>query len=147
MNDTLIKIIESKLLEEQFLIEMSINERGNYIRIIIDSEDSLTLNDIADLTCILQNSKEFNKLVPKKYRLEVTTPGIERPLQYPFQYKKNINRKINMMFNDGEIIRNVTGKVMGANDHSVTVLTKKDNKSISINYDQVQSAKINVSFK
>ena len=45
------------------------------------------------------NSEIISLQYPNGVQIEVTSPGIDAPLEHPFQYKKNINRKNFKMFN------------------------------------------------
>ena len=145
MNDTLISIVESHLLTGHVLLDVSEDKRGNYIRVVIDSERSVTLDDTTQLSQSLRDSNEIDARFPEGFRLEVTTPGLDQPLQYPFQYRKNIARQLKVTFRDGEIVRSLTGTVVGADDASVTL--KDGIHDVSLSYDKIKSAKIKISFK
>ena len=145
MNDTLISIVESHLSTGHVLLDVSEDKRGNYIRVVIDSERSVTLDDTTQLSQSLRDSNEIDARFPEGFRLEVTTPGLDQPLQYPFQYRKNIARQLKVTFRDGEIVRSLTGTVVGADDASVTL--KDGIHDVSLSYDQIKSAKVNISFK
>ena len=145
MNDTLISIVESHLLTGHVLLDVSEDKRGNYIRVVIDSERSVTLDDTTQLSQSLRDSNEIDARFPEGFRLEVTTPGLDQPLQYPFQYRKNIARQLKVTFRDGEIVRSLTGTVVGADDASVTL--KDGIHDVSLSYDKIKSAKVKISFK
>ena len=144
MND--LKNIVKRYLPEKFvLLDLVANERSGYIRITIDSEDNVTLNDTSALTKAILNAEEIDPLYPSGYRLEITSPGVDFPLSFPFQYKKNINRKLTIRISDGSGEKSLAGKMISADDSGIEIL-HKDNK-ISIHYDQIISANVNVSLK
>ena len=145
MNDTLISIVESHLSTGHVLLDVSEDKRGNYIRVVIDSECSVTLDDTTQLSQSLRDSNEIDARFPGGFRLEVTTPGLDQPLQYPFQYRKNIARQLKVIFMDGEIVRSLTGTVVDADDASVTL--KDGIHDVSLSYDKIKSAKVKISFK
>ena len=145
MNDTLISIVKSHLSTEYVLLDVSENKRGRYIRVVIDSECTVTLEDTAQLSKSLRDSNEIDARFPGGFRLEVTSPGLDQPLQYPFQYQKNIARQLKVTFMDGEIVRSLTGTVVDADDGSVTLKDGMDD--IKISYDQIKLAKVKISFK
>ena len=83
MND--LKNIVKRYLPEKFvLLDLVANERSGYIRITIDSEDNVTLNDTSALTKAILNAEEIDPLYPSGYRLEITSPGVDFPLSFPF---------------------------------------------------------------
>ena len=133
------------LAPDQVLLEITEDLRGNYIRITIDSEDGLTLNDTAKVTKRLKKTEKLDSLFPEGFRLEVSTPGVDSPLTEPFQYKKNLNRNLKVVYLEGESEFKITSKIISANDDFFEL--KKDDKTFFLSYNQVKSAKVKVSFK
>ena len=145
MNDKLKNIVEPHLAEGHILLDAVEDPRGSYLRIIIDSENSITLDETTSLTKNLKGSAEFETMYPNGYRLEVSTPGLDNSLKFPFQYKKNINRRLRVAFNDDEMEKEFVGSLLVANDEIVEIASAK--KSIKLTYEQITDAKVMVSFK
>ena len=145
MNDTLKNIVEGHLLRGQILLEAKEDPRGNYLRIIIDSEKNITLNDTASLTKALRDSTEINSMYPNGYRLEVSTPGLDNSLKLPFQYKKNINRSLTVSYLENKIEKKIKGKLVNVYEKNIELISSS--KSIILDYEQIVDAKVNVSFK
>ena len=145
MNDKLKNIVEPHLAEGHILLDAVEDPRGSYLRIIIDSENSITLDETTSLTKNLKGSAEFETMYPNGYRLEVSTPGLDNSLKFPFQYKKNINRRLRVVFNDNEMEKEFVGSLLVANDEIVEIASAK--KSIKLTYEQITDAKVMVSFK
>ena len=145
MNDTLRNIVEPHLANGQVLLDAREDSRGNYLRIVIDSEDNMTLSDTTRLTKVLRNSIEIDSLYPSGIRLEVSTPGLNNSLRYPFQYKKNINRTLVVSYIEKELEVEVEGNLVKAGDNEIELIYS--DKSIIINYENIIDAKVIVSFK
>tara|TARA_Y100001970_G_scaffold7880_1_gene9010 strand:+ start:762 stop:1199 length:438 start_codon:yes stop_codon:yes gene_type:complete len=145
MDDTLRNIVETHLTKGQVLLDAREDSRGNYLRIVIDSEDNVTLSDTTRLTKVLRDSIEIDSVYRNGFRIEVSTPGINNSLTFPFQYKKNINRSLIVSYNENEAELKVKGHLVKASDNEIE-LTYSD-KSITINYEQIIDAKVIVSFK
>ena len=145
MNDTLRNIVEPHLANGQVLLDAREDSRGNYLRIVIDSEDNMTLNDTTRLTKVLRNSIEIDSLYPSGFRLEVSTPGLNNSLRFPFQYKKNINRTLVVSYIEKEVEVEVEGNLVKAGDNEIELIYS--DKSIIINYENIIDAKVIVSFK
>ena len=145
MNDKLKNIVEPYLAEGHILLDAVEDPRGSYLRIVIDSENSITLDETTSLTKNLKGSAEFETMYPNGYRLEVSTPGLDNSLKFPFQYKKNINRRLRVAFNDNEMEKEFVGSLLVANDEIVEIASAK--KSIKLTYEQITDAKVMVSFK
>ena len=145
MNNTLKNIVETHLVKGQVLLDAREDLRGNYLRIVIDSEDNITLNDTIRLTKVLRDSNEIDSIYPSGYRLEVSTPGLNNPLKFPFQYRKSINRNLAVSYIENEVEIKVKGKLVKVSDNNIEL--KYSDQSIIIYYEQIIDAKVLVSFK
>ena len=145
MIDKIINIIEPFLEDGQILMDVSHDVRGNFVRIIVDSERVLTLDDTAKLTRSIKNASETLSEFPDGVRIEVSTPGLDCSLSEPFQFKKNLNRNLEVVYYDNSLSTKITGKIIRVGDKSFEL--ESDDKTLSLSYDQVKSALVNVSFK
>ena len=105
----------------------------------------MTLSDTTRLTKILRDSIEIDTLYPSGFRLEVSTPGLNSSLRFPFQYKKNINKTLIVSYIENEAEIKVEGDLVNASDNKIEL--KYSGKSIIIDYKQIIDAKVIVSFK
>ena len=140
----LANIIQQYLLPDHVLMDIREDGHSNMIRVIVDSEFPLTLDQTTDLTRRLRNSEDFETMFPKGIRLEVTTPGLNQPITLPFQFRKNINRNLRISFQDGSKIRKIMAMIVGADDQSVTLVD--NGQQISVSYDRIKYAKVEISF-
>ena len=145
MSDEIINIIEPFLEDGQVLMDVNHDVRGNFVRIIVDSESVLTLDDTAKLTRSIKNASEILSEFPDGVRIEVSTPGLDWSLSEPFQYKKNLNRNLDVVYDENKSSTKVTGKIIRVGDKSFEL--ESDNKTLSLSYDQVKSALVKLSFK
>ena len=145
MSDKIINIIEPFLEDGQVLMDVTHDVRGNFVRIIVDSESVLTLDDTAKLTRSIKNASESLSEFPDGVRIEVSTPGLDCSLSEPFQFKKNLNRNLDVVYYDNSLSTKVTGKIVRVGDKSFEL--ESNDKTLSISYEKVKSALVNVSFK
>ena len=145
MSDEIINIIEPLLEDGQVLMDVTHDVRGNFVRIIVDSENVLTLDDTAKLTRSIKKASETLSEFPDGVRIEVSTPGLDWSLSEPFQFKKNLNRNLDVVYDDDKSSTKITGKIIRVGDNSFEL--ESDNEIFSLSYDQVKSAMVNVSFK
>ena len=132
-------------MKDQILIDVNEKFESGFIRIVVDSEDTITLDDTTALTRRLLKSDEFNDRYPDGCRIEITTPGLDYPLKYAYQFKKNINRKVNIRFRKDDKLDAINCKILSADDD--TVMVKHRNSDIPISYNQIKDAKLILSFK
>ena len=145
MEEKIKNIVEDYLMKGQVLVDVTENFESGFVRVVIDSETSITLNDTAKLTKRLIKSDEFNNRYPNGCRIEITTPGVDVPLKKAYQFKKNINKNIKIRYRNEDQIDSINCKILSADDNSIIV--KHHNSDIPILYDQIEYAKILLSFK
>jgi ribosome maturation factor RimP len=73
------------------------------------------------------------------YRLEVTTPGLERNLRRPEHYKKSVGREVVAKIQREESRRTIRGVIKDAGESTFTVEGSDDTEIVS--YDEVIKAK------
>jgi ribosome maturation factor RimP len=79
------------------------------------------------------------------FTLEVTSPGIDRPLTLPRHFAKNLTRLLKVTLNDGNV---VTGRIASNSDTSVLleVAEKKETKELSIDFIDIKRAVVEIEF-
>ena len=125
-------------------MDISEDTRGKYIRVVIDAERPVTLDDTTNLSKKLRDDDELDIRFPDGFRLEVTTPGLDKALESPFQFRKNIDRELKVTFSNGDDTQTITGTLIDANDTCVNI--RESGQKFSLGYDQITSAKVQISF-
>jgi len=82
--------------ENLFFIDLVENKAQSRIKIIIDGMVSIDLQTTTSIARYIRNSEIVSSEYPDGVQIEVTSPGIDAPLVHPFQFKKNINRSLNV---------------------------------------------------
>ncbi len=138
------------IIEEQgfFLIDLVIrgSQRNKVIEIFIDGEKNVSAENLAALSRLLSNKIDEHSLIESSYRLDVSTPGVDRPLKFLQQFPKHINRKFEISYReDDQTIRKLTGVLLGINGDELLFKLDKNTEQI-INFNKIKSAKVLVSF-
>ena len=128
-----------------FLIDIVIRgtERNRVIEVFIDGEKNITAKDCAEVSRKLNEVFEEKEIVKAAYRLDVSSPGIERPLLYLKQYPKHINRKFEISYNYNDEKRKLKGTLKKIEGENLTFLT---NEEQIINFNDIINAKVLLSF-
>ena len=72
-------------------------------------------------------------------RVEVSSPGLDQPLQKKFQYKRNINKKIKVFLKDKDEINNpIIGVINIVNDDNILIENK--NGFFKLMFDQIEKS-------
>ena len=99
----------SRISEEFGATVLEIVRRGHMnstvLEVIVDSVEGVNLDALAKISrqiSDLLDSEENEEVIRGRYRLEVTTPGLDRPLELPWQYTKNVGRMIRTSWRNEE---------------------------------------------
>jgi len=139
-----IKELAQPLIEEKNveLIDFELKGKpGNQVlRFFIDTESGVTLNLCKDISREISDYLDRKDLIPGKYRLEVSSPGLDRPLKNWKDFRRNVNRKVKIVFkNENEKEVSQTGIIISVNETEVQI---KNEETITIALDNIVSAKI-----
>ena len=119
------------------------NERNHVIEIFIDGEDNLSADDCARISREINELIEKNEFLNSAYLLDVSTPGVDRPLEYLKQYKKHINRKFEVRYKSGGNKNSITAKLVKIEEDNLYFYSDREQV---IKFEDIIKAKVLVSF-
>jgi ribosome maturation factor RimP len=107
----------------------------------------LSLDEVADATRLVGDALDASDVMGEQpYTLEVSSPGVGRPLTEPRHFQRNVGRLLTVRHGSGE----VTGRVVGADRTAVTLevpATAKDpSRTETLSYGDVERAAVLVEF-
>jgi len=142
-----IENITEEILEksEFFLIDIVIrgNENDRVIELFIDGEENITAKDCSEISREIMEVLDENKIIPSAYRLDISSPGIDRPLRYLKQYPKHLNRKFDLTFKLAGEKKQITGVLKKIEEDELTFLS---NQEVTVRFKDIIKAKVLVSF-
>ncbi|CAN2240721.1 ribosome maturation factor RimP [Candidatus Planktophila dulcis] len=131
-----------------FLEDVNLVSPGQHriVTVIVDGESALNLDQVtvaSKLVSELLDEATFMGETP--FTLEVTSPGIDRPLTLPRHFAKNIDRLLKVTKTDGAVI---TGRILANTDSDLTlsVTEKKDVKEVVISLGDIKRAQVEIEF-
>jgi ribosome maturation factor RimP len=148
MNQNLenIREISRQVAEENnlFLIDFIVRglESNRVIEIFIDGEKNISADECAQVSREITKQIDEQELL-KSYRLDVSSPGVDRPLLFLKQYPKHLNRLFEIEFKASDSSSTFKGRLMSVEDE---VLTFKSEKEIKLKFSDIINAKVLVSF-
>jgi len=104
-----------------YLEDITITSAGrrSMLTIIVDGDTHLSLDQVTVATkAISEIVENIQSLGQAPFTLEVTSPGLDRPLTKPRHWRKNIDRLVKIVLSDGKEIK---GRVKDATEISATV--------------------------
>jgi ribosome maturation factor RimP len=115
--------------------------------VVTEATDPLTLDEVADATRLVSDALDSSDAMGEQpYTLEVSSPGVGRPLTDPRHFRRNVGRLV-ALHHDGD---DVTGRVTSASATEVTLevpATKSTPaRTVSVPYAGVSRAVVQVEF-
>ena len=131
-----------------FLEEVLLVSPGKHriVTCIVDGQSSLNMDQVTAVSrAISELLDEAAFMGEAPFTLEVTSPGVDRPLTKPRHFAKNVDRLLKVVRTDGEV---VTGRISGNTETelTLTVTEKKEVKEVVIALADVKRATVEIEF-
>jgi ribosome maturation factor RimP len=96
--------------------------RRHLLKITVDGDGGVNLDVIADLSRAMARAldeaeESGREVIPGEYQLEVSSPGVDRPLTLARHWRRSIGRLVAVKAGEKQI----TGRVLAADERSVTL--------------------------
>lgn len=122
-------------------------EHGKWVlRIFIDKPGGVTLDDCSDLSRELSTTLDVEDPIPQSYTLEVSSPGLDRPLVKEKDFKRYIGHKAKIKSKkplDGR--KNFKGTIDGVEEGRIHI-TDFDGKKFTIELANIDRARLEIEF-
>ena len=131
-----------------FLVEIKIKPTNN-IKIFLDGDTGVTIEAVSKLNRALYRQLEEEETFPNgDFSLEVSSPGIDEPLKFLRQYKKNLGRNVEITLNDVEtpiegLLKEVTEEAVTIEE---TIGKKKEKKETVVPFTHIKKTVVQISF-
>jgi len=131
-----------------FLEEVQLVSPGKHriVTCIVDGESSLNMDQVTAVSrAISELLDEAPFMGETPFTLEVTSPGVDRPLTKPRHFAKNHDRLLKVVKLDGDV---VTGRIAANSEDEVTltVTDKKDIKDVVVAFADIKRATVEIEF-
>jgi ribosome maturation factor RimP len=124
-----------------YLEELTITSAGKVkiLTVIVDSDSHLNLDQITAVTKEISEVIEtLAELGDSAFTLEVTSPGIDRPLTKPRHWRKNFDRLVKITMTSG---KDIQGRIGEATETNVLVGDQK------VSFEDIKRAVLEIEFK
>lgn len=127
-------------------VELANAGRRRLLRVIVDTDDDgtsgLTLDRLADATRAVSDALDAaDAMGEQPYTLEVTSPGVDRPLTAPRHWRRNHGRKVAVTTTDQT---RRTGRIRSVGETSVTL--EVGGTEVELRYADIAKALVQVEF-
>lgn len=118
-------------------IQLRIERKSVLIQVFADTDSGITIGTCATVSRELRSALEYQKTMGETdFRLEVSSPGMDRPLRLLRQYPKNIGRRFQVRFTT-EAEPGTLKAVLTAVDGNQLTFQPDGGEPISLSFDQI----------
>ncbi len=134
-------------------LEYQREQRGWVLRLFLDKEGGINLDDCAMASREISSLMDVENIINTAYSLEVSSPGIERPLKKPQDFKRFSGQLVKIKTLDsidpdatGKNRKTFIGTLSGLEDDNVLLILKNKNDAVAIALSQIDKANLKYEF-
>jgi ribosome maturation factor RimP len=127
-----------------YLIDVVQHGRGNnaLVEVFIDNEAGITTEFCAEVSRDIARQLDAHRVIGGSYRLTVSSPGIERALRFPWQYKKHIGRELTVRWNAEAGPAQTDGELLSLDETGVVIAPGEGKENTHISFSAIVMAKV-----
>src|SRR3954464_1006742 len=123
-------------------VDLSSAGKRRVLRVAVDKDGGVTMDDIAEATRAVSKTLDAHDLMGERaYTLEVSSPGVDRPLTLPRHWRRNTGRLVKVSPHEGE---SVTGRITASDDDGAVLDVEGTERRFD--YAEVKKAKVQIEF-
>ena len=138
--DEEITTLVKSICEEESVIFHKLNRRRsgktNLIKVMVDTESGITLGQCQVLSQKISDLFFRKNILNGDYQLEVSSPGVEKSLEYPYEYRRNIGRTLEVIHEVAGLQTSSRGELVQYNEEKLRL--KGKNEEIEIPLKQIK---------
>ncbi|MEA5445804.1 ribosome maturation factor RimP [Gammaproteobacteria bacterium AB-CW1] len=142
MKEQLIELLEPAIKGMGFdLIELEFKPGGDLLRLYIDIERGVTVDDCEAVSRQVSGILDVEDPIPGRYTLEVSSPGIERPLRTLAHFEHFAGERVRVQLDAPfEGRRRFKGLLLGVEDELVKV--QVDDEVYELPFERIDKARL-----
>ncbi|MEV5895442.1 ribosome maturation factor RimP [Nonomuraea fuscirosea] len=144
--DHLMKLLEPVVSAEGLDLEdITVTQAGKrrLLRVIVDRDGGVSLDDVADVSQAVSTAlDDTDAMGQAAYTLEVSSPGVDRPLTEPRHWRRAAKRLVKAELRDGTVVE---GRIMTADDAGVDL--DIEGAARRLDYEDLTRGRVQVEFR
>jgi ribosome maturation factor RimP len=129
---------------ELFDVQFRKEGHGWVLRIFIDAEEGVTLNHCADVSREMSHFLDVEDLIDHAYHLEVSSPGLERPLRSLGDFQRFHGKKARVRLHESLGEQKVFVGIIGQATEDSIHLDLEEGGSVEFTFDQISKARLSL---
>jgi ribosome maturation factor RimP len=149
LTQSITQLIEPAVTQAGFYLEeVQLTSAGSHriVTCIVDGKSPLNLDQVTVVSRLISDLLDTATFMDESpFTLEVTSPGVDRPLTLPRHWKKNLTRLVKVTFHDGSV---TTGRLTEFNEVTASLVEniKGRIKTHSVNFADIKRAVVEIEF-
>ncbi|MEV0287530.1 MULTISPECIES: ribosome maturation factor RimP [unclassified Kribbella] len=116
--------------------------RRRQLRVLVDRDGGISMDDVAEVSRAISKALDADDIMGDgAYYLEVSSPGVDRPLTLPRHWRRNVSRLVAVTLTSGG---KVTGRIKSASEEAAEL--DVDGTARTVAYADVAKAKVQIEF-
>jgi len=158
LKQKLTALFEARFAPEGYFVVEIKTPPPNKIQLFVDGDNGITVDKCAEISRYVESFLDSEGWVGERYVLEVSSPGMDKPLKLLRQYKKNLGRKVEVVLTDGAMKR---GMLKAADEEKIILESEAGKKKrpgrhrtagtandlLEIPFGNIKRTKLSFSFK
>jgi ribosome maturation factor RimP len=141
LGEELRSLIDELVREPLFLVDTELggDGKGRVLRVVVDTDSGVKVDELGRLNRELGRRLDEGDWLAGAYRLEVCSPGLDRPLRHPRVLARAVGRKVLVRLADAEPDGRAewTGRLVGSDEAEIRV--EVDGEVLTLAWGRVQS--------
>lgn len=110
------------------------------VRVIIDEDGGVKLHTCEAISRALSDELDIADIIVGRYRLEVSSPGTDRPLKTMRDFQRNLGRQVSLRYRLGDQTTSVEGSIQAVSETEIAIVSGPH--TVSIPLDAIALAKL-----
>ncbi|MEZ4698811.1 MAG: ribosome maturation factor RimP [Rhodothermales bacterium] len=139
------KIIEEVISDPPFfLVEVSVRGRegARVVEVFVDQDEGISIDALADLSREIGFLLETEDVIKGRYHLNVSSPGADRPLGHPRQFRRHKGRPVRLVHRAEDGAEHTVRGVIGAAGEDDVELEISEGQTRRFRYAEIAEARI-----
>ena len=136
------KTFEEGRCGEYYMVDLEVSPT-NRIVVYIDGDEGVSLDACTQISRVLESVLDEEPSLGGVYELEVSSPGVSRPLKFPRQYLKHVGRTLRIEMIDG---KKVEGQLINTGHETITLEVRGEDRKSKPELLEIPSGEIKEAF-
>lgn len=129
-------------------LQLSGGHGHRVLRVTIDRPEGVTLDDCERVSQALSALLDQTDLIPDRYELEVSSPGAERPLRTPDEFRRFLGKRANLRYRVGDQEQVSEGRLIAVSTDTIELQLRdgKKERLVAVPFRDIVAARLAVEF-